>query len=157
VSRPDSTSSGLLIIGVGNRDRGDDAVGLVVAEKLRQLLPHTKVIESSGEPAGLIDAWTGKSRVLLVDAIQSGANVGAITRLDVSTTPLPFEVFRGSTHILGIGEAVELSRVLGSLPPKVIFYGIEAASYDHGEPMAPEVAAAASQVCERIIQELGPH
>ena len=51
------TGSGasLRIVGLGNVLRGDDAVGLIVVSRLRELLPASDVIERSGEPADLLE------------------------------------------------------------------------------------------------------
>ncbi len=45
---------GPLVIGVGNPDRGDDAIGLVVVEDLAR---EARVLRSVGDPADLITAW----------------------------------------------------------------------------------------------------
>ena len=53
-------TSALRVIGVGNRWRSDDAVGLDVVGRLRGTLPgRSRVVEREGEPTSLIDAWEG--------------------------------------------------------------------------------------------------
>ena len=47
---------------------------------------------------------------------RSGAAPGTTRRLDASRERLPAELFRGSTHALGLAEAVELARALDRLP-----------------------------------------
>jgi len=139
------------VIGVGNDLRGDDAAGLCVA---RALVDLANVRELHGEPVGLIDAWDGFERAILVDAIQSGAEPGTVLRFAADEAPLPPELHRSSTHLLGVAEAVELARALGKLPPLTVLYGIEGASFDTGAPLSPEVEAAVGEVAARIREEL---
>ena len=141
---------------MGNPWRRDDAAGLAVARRLRGTLPAgVQVIEREGEPSGLIDAWDGADALWLVDAVSSGAAPGTVRRLDASTEELPAELFRASTHHLGLAEAVELARALGRLPAQVVFYGIEGASFDVGEQLTPEVEAAVTRVAELLREEVG--
>ena len=110
-------TSALRVIGVGNRWRTDDAVGLDVVGRLRGTLPdEVELMEREGEPTSLIDAWEGADAVWVVDAVSSGAKAGTLHRLDAGERELPAELFRASTHHFGLAEAVELARAVGSLP-----------------------------------------
>ena len=72
------------VIGIGNPLRGDDAIGLLVARRVRELAgPEVEVMELEGEPARLIDAWQGAALVVVVDAVKSGAAEGSV----IGSTP----------------------------------------------------------------------
>ena len=48
----------VLVIGVGNEFRGDDAAGLFVVRKLREKVAHEAVlVEATGEGANLMERW----------------------------------------------------------------------------------------------------
>ena len=115
----------MLVIGLGNDLRGDDGAGIEVARRLRGLAAEAgiDVRAQQGEPAGLIDAWSGRKAVLVVDTIRSGAELGTICRFDASREPLPAQL-RGSpsTHALGLAEAIELARALEQLPRRVAVF-----------------------------------
>jgi hydrogenase maturation protease len=143
-----------MVIGIGNAWRRDDAAGLAVARRLREALPGARVLEREGEPSGLIDAWEGADALWLADAVASGAPPGTIHRIDVAEQKLPPELFRSSTHHLGLAEAVELARALGRLPRRVVFYGIEGASFDAGEGLTAEVEQAVADVVDAIRREV---
>lgn len=144
-----------LVIGVGNRHRGDDGVGLVVVRKLRVRPPANAAIrEENGEGASLIEAWQGASVVVLVDAVQSGGKAGTIHRVDAVRQRIPSRFFHYSTHAFGVAEAVELARTLKQLPPRLIVYGIEGKNFQSGEGLSPEVENAAQKVVLRIRREL---
>ena len=140
-----------MVIGIGNEWREDDAAGLEVARRLRRrAVAGLTVIEEEGEPAGLIEAWAGADRVLVVDAVRSGAAPGTVHRLDPRMEPLPPALFHDSTHALGVAEALELARTLDRLPEHVGVYGIEGGRFGVGRGLSEPVAAAV----ERVVEEL---
>ncbi len=147
------------IIGIGNLDRGDDGVGILIARRLRSLLPPSvEVREATGEGGALLDAWQGAEEVWLIDAVRPSGSPGRIYRLDVTTSSIPSDFFHYSTHAFGVAEAVELARVLGDLPPALFVYGIEAQSVRPGAPLNPAVAAALETVvAELLTAVLHPH
>ncbi|HLN03209.1 MAG TPA: hydrogenase maturation protease [Bryobacteraceae bacterium] len=138
----------MLILGCGNPDRADDAAGLLVAARLREL--GIDAHARSGDMLALIDEWNSEQAVILVDAVVSGSARGAITTWDARRGALPADCFSCSTHALGVAEAVELARALGRLPRKLIVYGIEATNFEPGGSLSPEVATAV----ERLAQDL---
>ena len=143
------------MIGVGNRWRSDDAAGLEVAARLRGELPtHVAVLEREGEPTSLIDAWSGAEAVWVADAVSSGAAAGTLHRLDAGADALPAELFRTSTHHFGLAEAVELARAVGSLPARLVIYGIEAERLELGDELTPAVAEAVGMAAEAIRREV---
>ena len=75
-------------------------------------------------------------------------------RLPADEQPLPPELQRSSTHLLGVAEAVELARALGRLPARTVVYGIEGASFDTGAALSPEAAAAVEVVAAAIRREV---
>jgi hydrogenase maturation protease len=148
------TTSALLVIGVGNALRGDDAVGLVVLERLREALPAVPMREESGEGAALMESWAAAQQVIIIDATASGAAPGTIHRLDAQAQPIPAEFFHYSTHDFGVAEAIEMARVLGRLPASLIIYGIEGSTFAFGAELTPAVAQAVPEVVQRIQQEI---
>jgi hydrogenase maturation protease len=146
---------GEYVIGVGNAFRGDDGVGLVVARRLSALaLPGVTVLELSGEGTALVEAWGEADRVIVVDAVSSGAKAGFVYRLEAADLGLP-EFFSGhSTHAFGLAEAIELARRLERLPDQLVVYGIEGQTFEYGKALSPEVEEAAGIVVERIAEEL---
>jgi hydrogenase maturation protease len=143
----------VLVIAVGNSFRGDDGLGLELAARLRALqVPGLTVVEALGD-VGLIDAWAGEERVVLVDAVQSGAAPGTVIRLDATTTRLPREWFHLSSHQVGVADAVELARTLHKLPRRLTFIGVEAQRFDEGAPLTTAVAGAIDEAVSLIQAE----
>jgi hydrogenase maturation protease len=145
----------VLVVGVGNSWRGDDAVGLEVARALDGRLPEeVRVLATEAEQSRLLDEWEGCDSVLIVDAAHSGATPGTIHRVDLNAEVVPHAVLQGSTHHFSLGDTIELARALGRLPAQAIFYGVEGASYAPGEPLSPAVARALPAIVEEIVKEV---
>jgi hydrogenase maturation protease len=62
----------------------------------------------------------------------------------------------GSTHALGLAEALVLARVLGRRPAEVLVYAIEGRSFRPGQGLSPEVARAVRRVERMVRAELAP-
>ena len=65
-----------LVIGVGNPDRGDDAVGLHVARRVAAAAPQVSVIEAAGDALRLLDRWRGAEHVVLDTGSAAGHQRG---------------------------------------------------------------------------------
>lgn len=145
----------VVVVGVGNAVRGDDAAGLAVAERVRSRVPkHVSVVECEQEPTRLLDAWADADLALVVDASLSGADAGTVRRFDAIADGVPTKTFRSSTHAFGIGDAVELGRALGRLPARVVVYGIEGVDFALGSGLSERVAAAVEDVAQAVLGEL---
>lgn len=145
-----------LLIGLGNELRGDDAAGLLVARAAcEREHDGIEIVEAGGEPIDLLAAWEAAAATVVADAVRSGAEPGAIHRLDAAAGPLPAPFAAPSTHALGLAEAVELGRALGRLPPRLTVFGIEGATFTAGAEPTPAVLAAVAAVAAAAIAELG--
>ena len=145
----------ILIIGVGNAYRGDDAVGLRIAQDIKKKSPdHVNVIEQSGDGISLMDSWKDSDAVILIDAVHSGAQPGTIHRFDVHTQTIPTKFFHYSTHAFGVAEAIELARALKQLPKNLIVYGIEGKCFEAGIGISLEVEKAVEEVMMRVKQDI---
>jgi hydrogenase maturation protease len=138
------TADEVLLIGVGNDLRGDDRVGLVLARAIRaQKLPRVRVVECSGDITAWFSHWSGADTVVMIDAVVSGARPGTLHRLDVSEAPLPAsQRSPSSSHILDVGQIVELARALHRLPAHLLIFGIEGEQFEQGADLSPAVQAA---------------
>ena len=146
------------IIACGNSDRGDDGAAFLVVERLRELgieALGVRTTTCTGEATGLLNAWSEADDLILVDAVVTGAPVGTIHHWDgippVASRPSP------STHGLGVAEALRLAAALGHVPQSLQVYGIEAAKFDPGSSLSPQVEAAAERLAKQIYTVLtGP-
>jgi hydrogenase maturation protease len=144
-----------LVIGVGNDLRGDDGAGLELVRRLGALLPPSAVVAVAhrGEAVSMIELWRDAPAVIIVDAMRSGALPGTIARLDASSAPIAWPRHVSSSHAIGPAETIELSRALGTLPARVIVYGIEGAEFDPGAALSAPVAGSLGRLCDAVAAE----
>ena len=144
-----------IFIGVGNPFRGDDGVGTAVLQFIHSKIPSdVKVLEQTGDGAELLGAWKGADRVILVDAVQSGAPPGTIHRIDAKAEKLPSWFSRSSTHAFGVAEAIELARTIDELPACVVIFGIAGLDFSAGTELSPEVAQAVPKAAAQVLREI---
>jgi hydrogenase maturation protease len=142
-----------VVLGIGNADRGDDAVGCLVVRRLRGLAPAGVCIEEhDGEATLLLARFEQADAVWLIDAACSGSAPGTVRRLDCATDKLPASA--GSSHGLGPAEAIALARALGCLPRSCIVYAIEGEAFGVGAPVSPQVEAAVEKVARAVLGEI---
>lgn len=141
----------VLVIGIGNPDRGDDAVGVHVARQVAAERLDILALEFD-DPSEALDAWTAEDTVVLADAISSGGRPGDIHVVDVRQQRLPAGNWSaGGSHALGLAAVVELARSLDLLPRRLVVVGVEAARFDHGAEMSEAVGAAVPAAAVRVL------
>ena len=145
-----------VVIGVGNEYRRDDGVGPAIAAAVAdKRAPGIQVVVTDGEPARLLDAWHGAEVAVVVDAVVvRHPDPGHVHRLTVDA--LPGGGTAGSSHGLGIPEAVELARALGRLPERLVFFTVEIGDIGYGTGLSAPVAAAVAPVAAAVLRELVP-
>ncbi|MBZ0135423.1 MAG: hydrogenase maturation protease [Planctomycetes bacterium] len=143
------------VVGIGNSDRGDDAVGLLVVEALRADPPTgVELLTSRGDMLALLDQIDGADLVVLVDAVVSGAAAGTILRIDATDGAVKQQLSQfTSTHAFNLAEGIELARSLGRMPGRLVVYGIEGVEFGMGQPPGTAVRDAIDEVGNRIREE----
>jgi hydrogenase maturation protease len=148
--------SPVLVIGIGHPDRGDDAIGRIVAGRLRRRAPAgMTVLDLDGEATGLLAHLAGADSAILVDAALSAEPPGTIRRFDAAAGPLPPSRSGVSSHGLGPGEAIELARALNCLPRRCIVFAVTGADFAVGASLSAGVAAAIDGLIARVLAEAG--
>ena len=152
----------LLVIGCGNEFASDDAVGLQIIRSLKELnedeLPDGVELIEAGTPGlNLLDLWDRADRVIIVDAVKSGAAPGTVHSFGASLLP-PRNVMPVSSHGVNIIDAVELGRLLERLPAQLTIIGVEILSEEPFHVgLTPDVEAAVPRARERVMEEINQH
>ena len=132
----------VLVLAIGNPDRGDDGFGPAVAQRLRRRVhPTVRILERSGDALALIEDWDGIPSVV-IDAMAPISEPGQVHRFDLTDSPLPIGVAPSSSHAFGVAETVELARGLGRLPRYLVAYLVEGEQFGTGAPLSLVVAEA---------------
>ena len=146
-----------IVIGVGNRDRGDDAAGPVVCDRLQALLGDAGTIRTFVCEGSILDLalhWEHDDHVIIVDAMQPGTEPGRIATFDATVDPLPTPG-AVSTHDIDVSVAVELARAIGRMPARLLLIGIEAGQTDWASPTSAPIDAAIDAVVDLVGELVG--
>ncbi|MCD9877653.1 hydrogenase maturation protease [Streptomyces guryensis] len=158
------TRTRIAVIGVGNEFRRDDGVGWTVLARLRERAaqrqlpqPGTVLATCDGDPGRLIGLWEGADLAVVVDAAHAHPGTpGRVHRLELDSG-LMAQPPTTSSHGLGLGEAVELARVLGVLPDHLVVYAVEGADSALGTGLSPAVEDAVEPLVRAVESELDRH
>ncbi|MFE0918531.1 MULTISPECIES: hydrogenase maturation protease [Streptomyces] len=161
-----SSGGRIALIGVGNEFRRDDGVGWAVIGRLREragsrpLPPDVELAVCDGDPGRLIGLWEGARLAVVVDAAHAHpGSPGRVHRFALDTR-FPPRSANTSSHGFGLGEAIELARVLDRLPERLIVYAVEGAESELGTGLSPAVGEAVDPLARTIendVTRVGDH
>lgn len=145
-----------MVIGVGNEFRRDDGAGPAVVGQLRDRVPPgVELVITDGEPARLIEAWTGAALAVVVDAVRAQPPQPGTVHRFVVDRPGTGTERTASSHGLGLDDAISLAIALDRMPGRLIVHAIEAADLGQGTGLTPAVAAAVGTVASAILDDIG--
>jgi hydrogenase maturation protease len=141
----------VLVLCLGNQIRRDDAVALRVADVL-EASPEPGVTIRRSARAGLylLDDMEGFDRVVVVDAVRTGAfppgTVHSVPLEDIRAPGGP------SPHAIGLPSALALAREAGApVPSRIHVVAVEVLEMETvGEGLTPDVGAAVTRAAAAV-------
>lgn len=151
-----------LLVGLGTIDRGDDAAGPWITQRVTERLPaRTRIrVATPNDPSELLELWDGLDFGVVVDAVLTGQKPGTILLVETgaATAPLSANAWprtaRSGTHALGLAASIELARVLGRLPRRLVIVGVEAEAFEPGRQLSAPVAAGCRDAVDLVLKLL---
>jgi hydrogenase maturation protease len=143
-----------LILGLGNPILTDDAVGIRIAQELRQEIPNLEVIEASEAGIALLDHMIGYDRLVIIDSIRTeNGKAGDLYKLELED--LKPATALSSSHGIDIATAFKLGRELGyKMPMHISIYAVEIRdNTTFGEKCTHEVEARIPFIVRQIVEE----
>lgn len=142
------------MIGLGNRYRRDDGVGVAAATALGELaLPGVEVTTDIMDPLTLLEVWSGARLAVVVDAaVATVATAGRIRCCNLdqvlgSEEPL-------SSHSIDIGRTYALGRELRRIPEALKIYAVDVADTGHGPGLSARVELALPDLVSRVVADV---
>jgi hydrogenase maturation protease len=143
-----------LVVGIGSTIRGDDGVGVIAARRFQESFPNRDkgidVIELGTAGLTLLDSVEGYDRLILLDAIVTGASPGTVHEL--TGKQVAASAHLGAGHEADLPTTLALGRKLSKhMPEDVIVFAIEARDlHRFSEHLTHEVEAAVGHVVARV-------
>ncbi len=143
-----------VIIGLGNDLLADDAFGIMVARRLKELeIGSVDIVEAAEHGLGLLEYLEGYKRAIIVDALID-TEKGRIVETDLEAGN---RLIAPSFHAVSLIEALHVAKEAGlKLPARVKVYAVTVLdSFVIGGEMSPEIVRSIPVVVDRILQSLG--
>ena len=146
-----------LIVGVGNRLMGDEGIGPHIVDNLSQspMPPYVRVLDCGCDLLNLVSYIDKPRKIVVVDAVRTGAKPGRIHRFDFSD----FEFIKTKTHSAHQLQIVDALRLLKQVCPcladcEITVIGIEPKTIELGTDLSKEVAASIADLTRLVLDEI---
>jgi hydrogenase maturation protease len=131
-----SLTGRVCLMGIGNPDRGDDGLGVRLAEAVRAAgYPGVIVAERTPEQWIAETVRGGWQTVVLLDAVEMGSPAGTVVLLDAREIAARFP--QVSTHKLSLGTIARLIEAEGAM--RVCLLGVQPACLGHAAGLSDPV------------------
>jgi hydrogenase maturation protease len=130
------------IFGIGNLLLGDEGAGIHAIRALREryILPEgLDIVDGGTMGLDLLPYVEGVERLLIVDAIDLGAEPGTIKVLEGERVRRFLDT-KFSVHQIGLPDMLFAAELKGILPPELCIVGIQPAVIETGLDMSEAVA-----------------
>jgi len=153
------------IIGLGNEWAGDDAIGLVAAERLRERnLPGVEVATHEVPDWEMFENLQPQDLLIFIDACQSacqsacriGSEPGTILELHADDVA-EHGVRHCSSHGLGLAHWLSMAEVLGAKTGHVLIYAVEISDASMGGGLSDAVERAIPELLAKIESRITGH
>jgi hydrogenase maturation protease len=146
---------GTVVIGLGNPLMGDDGVGLVVLERLRNEwdLPDVELVDGATWGLSLLPFIEDAVSLVLIDAIAAHREPG--TLIELSRARLPIYLSRKlSPHQVDLRDALAVAELRGRLPNDIVAIGVQPAVVELGIELSAPVAAQVDALIHAVVKQL---
>jgi hydrogenase maturation protease len=147
--------SKLAVVGIGNLLMQDEGIGVQVIkelEKMKCLSEEIDLIDAGVNTYDMVDVLCQYEHLIIVDAMQAGAEPGTIYRAPLEELGLQPDKNITSLHEMHFIEAIRMVNLMGFYP-EVLVFGIEPKTIQIGLELTPEIAAQVPRIIELIQQD----
>ena len=144
----------IVVAGLGNSYRGDDAVGPLVAQLLMEGSCGVRDVGPLAEPLDLLGRFDHADLAIVIDAVRSGAPIGTVRVLDVdlvhSSDDALGEPGVTSTHGIGLVGVLRLAHAVEGAPRRLVLVAVEGDVFELGAAMSEAVKAAVPEALQAV-------
>lgn len=145
----------IVVLGLGNLMRTDDAVGMLAVEQLRvdgRVPLSVSLVEGGTLGLDLLHPLEGATHLLALDAIDAGASPGTLLRyVGEAIADLPVSK---SVHLLGFSDLIGAMRLTGNAPVEIVVLGVQPEATGWGTQLTPVVQRALPRLLEAALDQM---
>lgn len=134
----------------------DDAAGVLVVQALAEKYNFSQeLVVLDGGTLGLdiLPYLEGVDRLLVVDAVETGAPAGTVIRMTGDDIPLALAT-KVSPHQMGLKDLLLVADLQGYAPQEMVLWGVQPGSIEMDIELSPEVSTAVEILKEKVLEEL---
>ena len=146
----------ILVMGVGNILLTDEGIGVRTIEALEQdydFADNIEVVDGGTAGMELLEIMANKDHVILVDAVNTGADKGTVVSLFDDQVPALFRS-RISPHQLGISDLLGVMSLTGEIPKHFSLFGVVPFSIDTGIELSEQMTPIKQELVELVVNKL---
>ena len=146
-----------LVIGVGNSLMGDDGIGIAAVTRLRdewEWDDDVEFVDGGTWGMNLLPLIESARRLLLIDAIDAGANAGTPITLGREEIPRYF-MLKLSPHQIDLREVLALAELRGTLPETTMVMGLQPDLVELSLELSPVVDEGFDALVSAVHAQLG--
>lgn len=133
-----------VVVGVGSPLMGDDGLGLVVLDRLRDrsFEPRVELLDGGTWGMNLLPFIESARRLLILDAVMAGSEKeDRVVRIEGEAIPRFFGT-KLSPHQIDLREVLALAELRGTLPPDTVVLGLPPGSVEMRAGLSASVTSA---------------
>lgn len=140
----------VLILGIGNRFRGDDGAGPLLVECLKGKVEDA-LLDVGEEPLNYLEVIQSEApdAILVFDTAEMGEEPGCVRRLNLEDLSKCATV---STHSIPLHQILRLIEM--KTAAHIVLFGVQAGTLQLGSRMSPEVECAVRDFARELAQIL---
>ncbi len=146
----------ILVLGVGNILLTDEGIGVRTVESLLekyQFSDEVEVVDGGTAGMELLEIIANKEHVILIDAVNTGAEPGTIVTLVDEEVPALFRS-RISPHQLGISDLLGVMAITGETPKHFTLFGVVPFSMATGVELTTEMLPLKDILVNNVVTKL---
>ncbi|HEY1809573.1 MAG TPA: HyaD/HybD family hydrogenase maturation endopeptidase [Acidobacteriaceae bacterium] len=145
----------IVVLGLGNLMRTDDAVGMLAVEQLRadvRLPASVSLVDGGTLGLDLLYPLEGATHLLALDAVDTGAAPGTLLRFEEEQiAELPISK---SVHLLGFSDLIGAMHLTGSTPAEIVVLGVQPEATGWGTQLTSRVEGALPELIASAIAQV---
>jgi hydrogenase maturation protease len=146
----------ILVLGIGNLVMGDDAVGVLVAQRLQQeylFAGNVEIMDGGTLGLDLLPKLENITNLIMIDAVETGKKAGTCVRLCGEELPIALQT-KVSPHQMGLKDLLAVSELMGHSPKEMVLIGIQPGSIEMEIGLTTEVQAQLGTMVTSVLSEL---
>ena len=143
-----------VVLGFGNPILSDDAVGIRIAQQIKEQRPQLDVVDTCEAGLTILEHVAGYDKLIIIDSIKNGTgNPGELYQIGLEDFKPATEI--ATSHGLDIATVLKVGQEMGyKIPAAVSIYAVEIKdNVTFGEECTEEVEQRIPSLTEQIMRE----